>query len=104
HSINASLTGSYKIFTCQYSLNITGKRYTDRSNVELNALPAYAVSDLSFSIRPRIRSTELNVNLQIKNLFNADYRVMKNLPMPGREFRMSLEVQLNQKTNKRRVS
>jgi len=45
----------------------------------------------------------MNMNFQIKNLFNAQYRIMKNLPMPGREFRLSFEVKLNMKTNRRRV-
>lgn len=104
HSFNASLTGTYKILTCQYTLSITGKRYTDRSNVELNALPAYSISDLAFIVRPQLRDTQLILNFQIKNLFNANYRVMKNLPMPGREFRLSVEVEFNKKTNKRSVS
>ncbi len=104
HTFNFSLLGVYRMLSVQYGLNITGKRYTDRTNSEVNALPAYAVSDLMFLLKPHIRDLDMNVNFQISNLFNAHYTVMKNLPMPGREYRISFEVKFNQKTNKRRVS
>ncbi|MFO7841874.1 MAG: TonB-dependent receptor plug domain-containing protein, partial [Fidelibacterota bacterium] len=104
HSFNFSLLGIYRNFSLQYKFNYTSKRYINRTNVELNALPAYSVSDLIFTFSPRIRDLDIDLNMQIKNLFNADYRIMKNLPMPGREYRMSVEVKLNKKTNKRRKS
>lgn len=104
HIINASIHATYSTLAFMYNFNFTGKRYTDRSNFQLRALPAYAVSDIIFSYTPHIRNMFMNVNFQIKNLFNAQYRIMKDLPMPGREFRLSFEVNLNKKTNRRRVS
>ena len=104
HTFNASIHTTYNTIALMYNFNFTGKRYTDRSNFELRALPPYAVSDIIFTYTPHIRNIYLNVNFQVKNLFNAQYRIMKDLPMPGREFRLSFEVKLNKKTNRRRVS
>lgn len=104
NTFNASVHATYNSVSLMYNFNFTGKRYTDRSNFELRALAPYAVSDLIFTYRPHVRNVHMNINFQIKNLFNAQYRIMKDLPMPGREFRLSFEVKLNKKTNRRRVS
>jgi outer membrane cobalamin receptor len=102
NTINASVNASYRTISFIYNFNITDYRYTNRTNTEW--LSAYTVSDLIFVYRPHLRNIHLNVNFQIKNLFNAQYRIMKNLPMPGREFRLSFEIKLNKKTNRRRMS
>jgi len=101
NTVNASINASYRTISFIYNFNITDFRYTNRTNNEW--LPAYSVSDIILTYRPHIRNVHMNMNFQIKNLFNAQYRIMKNLPMPGREFRLSFEVKLNMKTNRRRV-
>jgi outer membrane cobalamin receptor len=34
------------------------------------------------------------ISLQVKNIFDHEYRVIKNMPVPGREYRMSFKIQL----------
>jgi outer membrane cobalamin receptor len=102
NTINASINASYRTISFVYNINVTDYRYTNRTNTEW--LPAYTVSDVIVTYRPHIRNVHMNVNFQIKNLFNAQYRIMKNLPMPGREFRLSFEVKLDKRTNRRSMS
>lgn len=104
NTFNASIHATYNTISFMYNFNFTGKRYTNRRNDEHIALPPYSVSDIILTYKPLIRNFHLNVNFQIKNLFNARYRIMKDLPMPGREFRLSFEIKLNKKTNRRRMS
>ncbi|MCK4812936.1 MAG: TonB-dependent receptor [Candidatus Marinimicrobia bacterium] len=95
HSGNIILRASYDNISLQFSTNINGKRYTDRSNTEIRALPPYTVSDLNLNYTWKWRDIALQCGAQIKNIFNTSYSIMKNLPMPGREYRMSLGLLFN---------
>jgi outer membrane cobalamin receptor len=65
----------------------SGARYSGYQNYSENRLPAY--SDHSFSANHDIKMKDkiLSINLEVLNLLNENYAVVKWFPMPGRSVR-----------------
>jgi len=91
HTVNIGVNFKYKILNAGYQFNYTSRRYTNPTNVWANSLDPYFVSDLSISFKPTFSSVKMNFSFQIKNIFNEDYRIIKNMPIPGREYRFSVK-------------
>ncbi len=51
-------------------------------------------SDLSLRRALKISKAEVTLTLQVNNLFNQYYDVVLNYPMPGRNYKAVLSVQL----------
>ena len=71
-----------------------GERYHNSSNIPENYEPAWYTSDLSLSYRLRLGPTALRATLEVNNLLDQQYEVIQNYPMPGRNYRLSLSVDL----------
>jgi outer membrane receptor protein involved in Fe transport len=67
-------------------------RYTTESNDR--TLPGYGVTSASARIRIPLGRWIGAVKLEASNIFNTSYQVIALYPMPGREFRMTLEAEL----------
>lgn len=87
------ISGSYKIaletkwINLAYNILWSGARYSGYQNYSENRLPAY--SDHSFSANHDIKMKDkiLSINLEVLNLLNENYAVVKWFPMPGRSVR-----------------
>lgn len=77
-----------------YSLVYTGERYNAKANIPANYMQPWYTSDLSLRRALRIGKTEAALTLQVNNLFNQYYDVVLNYPMPGRNYKAVLSVQL----------
>lgn len=77
-----------------YSFIYVGERYHNSSNIPENYQPAWYTSDLSLSYRLRLGPTALRATLEVNNLLDQQYEVIQNYPMPGRNYRLSLSVDL----------
>jgi len=94
HTANVSFTLNKKPFRLNYQFNYTSRRFADASNTWGNSLKPYNVSDITFDFETKIRNNATNITLQVKNIFDNEYRVIKNMPVPGREYRMSLKIKI----------
>lgn len=75
-----------------YSLLYSGKRYVLGQNSAKNKLLAYREHNLTFYRDFAIKKIDLFAKLEILNLANENYEVIKNFPMPGRSIRATLKI------------
>jgi outer membrane cobalamin receptor len=70
-----------------YSLLWSGKRYALFQNYAENRLPGYADHSISASRSFKWKEKLISVNLEVLNLLNENYAIVKWFPMPGRSVR-----------------
>jgi len=86
------LNGEYKGWGFNYSFIYTGERYESQANIPENyALPWYT-SDFSISKGLFFKNYNVNLTVEVNNIFNQQYEVVQCYPMPGTnlKFIMSL--------------
>jgi outer membrane receptor protein involved in Fe transport len=74
-----------------------GERFSTEQNNLRNPEPSYFVLDASISYWASINNTEMKLNLQINNILNQEYEVVRLYPQPLRKFLITLTIK--QKTN-----
>lgn len=94
HTVNISTTLNLKSIRLNYQYSYNSRRFTDASNTWGNSLDPYSVSDITVNFNAKIMKTQMDYSFQIKNIFNHEYRVMKNMPVPGREYRFLVKVSI----------
>ncbi len=77
-----------------YSFIYVGERYNQQENIRYNYTQPWYTSDVSVSKDLRIRKVSLRVLLEVNNLLSQDYDVILNYPMPKRNYRVSLTVEI----------
>lgn len=92
HSGSASFTVSHTLVDVSYNLLFSGERYTLNHNIAPNYMRGYAEHGLTVSKKFNLRALKNSVSLEALNVFDAQYEVVKNFPMPGRYYRASLIV------------
>ncbi len=90
NTANINLNCSFSVFTLSYQFSYTGLRYTTNDNTDY--LPSYKTSDITLNYKPKTDSADLLLSLQIKNIFDERYEIVKNMPIPGRELRLALKI------------
>lgn len=85
HNLSAELNvaGVSLVATASF----TSKRYITESNTAF--LPSYHTIDLLAAYVVPFTPLKPMVSLEVKNIEDADYKVMEGFPMPGREFRFT---------------
>lgn len=88
-----SVTGTleWKGAEVSYSWIYVGRRWDNSSNIAVNRVEPWYTSDLSASYPLRIARSALRITLEINNLLNQQYEVIRNYPMPGRNFKLILK-------------
>ncbi len=81
-----------------YNNNIVGKRYTTSDNS--NSLPTYLVSDIGIFYEWKTKKEGLIIkpSFEIKNIFNSEYTVIENRPMPPINFLGSIHFSFDYKS------
>ncbi len=75
-----------------YSLLWSGKRYAVNQNYAENRLPAYADHSISVKRDFKLKHYLIHANLEVLNLLNSNYEIVRWFPMPGRSFRATVSV------------
>jgi len=75
-----------------YSLLWSGHRYTLFQNYAENRLPGFADHSLSIYHSLKTKKYLFTANLELLNMLNKNYAVVKWFPMPGRSFRATMSV------------
>ena len=94
HSGSAILNGEWKNLNLNYSFIYVGERYHNSSNIPANYEQPWYTHDISASYRFKLGKVALKATLEINNLFNQQYEVIMNYPMPGRNFKIILKVDI----------
>lgn len=90
HSGSASASLLWRMAQLDYSFIYVGERYHNSSNIPANYEPAWYTHDLAASYRFAVGRTSLKVGFEVNNLFNQQYEVIQNYPMPGRNYKLIL--------------
>jgi len=94
HSGSVILSADYKGWNMNYSFIYTGERYMYRANVVENYVQPWYTHDLSLARGFRWANRDCRVALEVNNLLNQQYDVVKNYPMPGTNFKIRLNISL----------
>ncbi|MDD3322244.1 MAG: TonB-dependent receptor [Paludibacter sp.] len=75
-----------------YSVLWSGHRYAGFQNYSENRLPGYVDHNISFSREFNLKKLLLSTNLELLNLLNKNYAIVRYFPMPGRSFRATVSL------------
>lgn len=75
-----------------YSFLYSGKRYTVGQNIAANRLDSYSDHSISASRDFRIRKVTSSLSVEVLNLMNKNYEIVRYFPMPGRSVRATLKI------------
>lgn len=75
-----------------YSFLFSGKRYMLGQNLRENRLDSYSDHSVSVSRDLRIRNVNTSLTVEVLNLLDKNYEIVKNFPMPGRSVRVTMKV------------
>ena len=94
HSGSAIFGLNYKNWDLNYSFIYAGERYDEQENILYNHMEPWYTSDLSLRYQFLLRHTKCIVQADINNVLDQDYEVIVNYPMPGRNYALTLSVEI----------
>lgn len=94
HSGAAVANVSWRRWNLNYSFIYVGERYNQQENIRYNYTQPWYTSDVSVSRDFTFGRVNFRALAEINNLLNQDYDVIINYPMPKRNFRISLTVEI----------
>ncbi len=94
HSGSAIVSTNYKTWDFNYSFIYTGERYISSANIEVNKEPAWYTHDLALTKSVKWQGRDFRLTAEVNNLFNQQYDVIRNYPMPGTNFKFIVSINL----------
>ena len=94
HSGSAVVNLSWRRWNLNYSFIYVGSRYNEQENIRYNYTQPWYTSDVSVSRDFSVGRISMRALLEVNNLLSQDYDVILNYPMPKRNFRVTLTVEL----------
>lgn len=85
---------AYRSWQLNYSFIYVGKRYHSSANIPTEYEQPWYTSDIALIKQRRYRNTDIRVSFEVNNLLNQDYEVVLNYPMPKRNYKLTLSVEL----------
>jgi vitamin B12 transporter len=77
-----------------YSFIYTGSRYNQKANIIYNYMEPWYTHDAALGYEFKLANNSLNLNAEVNNLLNQYYDVIPNFPMPGRNYRITLNFKI----------
>ena len=75
-----------------YSFLFSGKRYTQGENITENRMESYSDHSISVGRELTIRKINTSIHIEVLNIANNNYEIIKNFPMPGRSVRATFSI------------
>ena len=94
HSGTITSAMLWKEWDLHYSFIYTGDRYSQKANIPVNYVQPWYTHDLAFGWEGKLLKTPVRLSAEVNNLFNQYYDVILNFPMPGRNFRFNLSINI----------
>jgi len=94
HSGSAFMNAIYKTWNLNYSFIYIGERYDKSDNKRDNYQQPWYTHDLGLGKDFRFKKTKLKLSAEVNNLFDQQYDVVLNYPMPGRNYKLILKIEL----------
>ncbi len=90
HTVKFGLVLDFKSAVLSYQKRWVGSRFVTAANTV--RLPGYTVNDLSLNLAGQIYKLKVNLKFSINNLFDEQYEILENAPLPGRHWRAGFEL------------
>ena len=90
HSGSAVLHVAYRSWDLNYSFIYVGERYENSSNIRANYVQPWYTHDVSAGYSFSVGGVGMKVSGELNNIFDQQYEVVSNYPMPGRNFKLTL--------------
>lgn len=94
HSGSAIAGLSYKGWGLNYSFIYVGERYHNSANIRENYEQPWYTNDLSLIKDIKFNGYALKLSAEVNNLLNQDYEVVLNYPLPQRNYKFSITVEI----------
>ena len=94
HSGSAIVGLSYKNWDLNYSFIYAGERYDEQENILYNHMEPWYTSDLSLRYKFTVYGLQFTAMAEVNNVLDQDYEVIVNYPMPGRNFALTLTMEI----------
>ena len=94
HSGSAIFGLNYRNWNLNYSFIYAGERYDEQENILYNHMEPWYTSDLSLRYKCIIHHAQCIIQAEVNNLLGQDYEVIVNYPMPGRNYKLTLSVEI----------
>ena len=94
HSGAAVANAQWKGWSLNYSWLYVGERYNQQENIRYNYTQPWYTSDVSLSKDFMIGKVKLRGLIEVNNLLSQDYDVILNYPMPKRNYRFTITVEI----------
>ena len=88
HSVSGNVDYLFKSLIISFNTSYTGKRYVTRDNEEY--LPAFYISDIKIVKQFNVKKNSFDIRFEVNNLWDAEYQAIEYYPMPGRNYRLSV--------------
>ncbi|PZR29963.1 MAG: hypothetical protein DI535_00210 [Citrobacter freundii] len=90
HSGSGILSFAFRQWSAGYSVTYSGTRYTLGENNPANQLDGWGTHDVFVARQLNIHATKLTVKAELNNLSDERFDIVRNYPMPGRSYKISL--------------
>lgn len=94
HSGSAIAQASFKGWNLNYSFIYVGERYNQQENIKYNYTQPWYTSDISLSKDLKFNFGLIKAAVEVNNLLSQDYDVILNYPMPKRNYKVSLTIEI----------
>jgi len=94
HSGSVTAGGEWRRLNVNYSFIYVGERWDNSSNIPQNYVQPWYTHDMSLSWTQPMQTCTLKLTVEINNLLNQQYEVIRNYPMPGRNYRVTLRLDI----------
>lgn len=91
HTLSANIGFRNENFGIYYNHLFSSGRYYLSENSPEYFVPGFSISDLSVTQKFKIRKQVVSSSVEINNLFNKPYSLIRSYPMPGTSVRLSLK-------------
>lgn len=87
HSGSVAASALWRNAEIDYSFIYVGERYHSSANIPANYEQPWYTHDLAASYSFRLNRCALRITLEVNNLLDQHYDVIRNYPMPGRNYK-----------------
>jgi outer membrane cobalamin receptor len=94
HNGSAIVNMAWKTWDVNYSCIYVGERYHNSANILANYEQPWYTHDLTVGKTFLFGKTKARISAEVNNLLNQYYDVVLNYPMPGRNFKIILKMEL----------
>jgi outer membrane receptor protein involved in Fe transport len=94
HNGSAVANLRWRSWDMNYSFIYTGERYHNSSNIRENYEQPWYTHDLTMGTTFRYMKLKGKISAEVNNVFNQYYDVVLNYPMPGRNYKLILKLEI----------